>query len=97
MANQPGMFLNLTFLDSYFSRHFKSGDTLFALDNSRKGSFIPSTENYFGGFHAKFVMLDSGCNSHLLAIEDGGLPALYVLFPPTQYRYIHNICVLLLF
>lgn len=60
-------------------------DVVYALENCRRNSFIPSIENYFGGFQAKYGMIDARCNTHLLAIEEGGLPALLQRFPtPTS-------------
>jgi len=58
-----------------------AGDVFYCLDNDKKRAFIPSIDNSFGGHICKYVMLDTGCNSHLLNIEDKGLPVLYCLFP----------------
>eukprot|EP01133_Synstelium_polycarpum_P015520 gene15520-18434_t len=57
------------------------GDVVYGLDNSKLRSFLPSTANTFGGFPAPYVMLNSGCNTHLLSIPNGGLLTLFATFP----------------
>eukprot|EP01133_Synstelium_polycarpum_P011520 gene11520-13442_t len=58
-----------------------TNDVVYGLDNSRLRSFLPSTANTFGGFPVPYVMLDSGCNTHLLSIPNEGLLTLFETFP----------------
>jgi hypothetical protein len=60
---------------------------LYALDNVRQRSFIPSTQNTFQGFPVKYVMLDSGCSSLLLPFEPGQINNIAGWFPHANYEY----------
>jgi hypothetical protein len=64
-----------------------ASDVIYAIDNKKHRAFIPSINNTFGGYQVKALMIDSGCNSHLLPIEQGSLGLLYNLFPPGDYTY----------
>jgi hypothetical protein len=49
--------------------------------NHRNRCFIPSTKNYFAGVQVKKVLVDSGCSSILLPIEENSLDSLFLRFP----------------
>ena len=55
--------------------------------NKRNRSYIPSTNNFFGGVQVKKVLCDSGCSSILLPIEDGQLSSIFDLFPGDKFAY----------
>ncbi|EGG21797.1 hypothetical protein DFA_01683 [Cavenderia fasciculata] len=59
-----------------------TSDVVYGLDNDKRRTFLPSTDNTFGGYPIPYVMLDTGCNSHLLSIpEMDGLSTLFNTFP----------------
>ncbi len=61
---------------------------LFASRNNNKKFFIPSLDNDFGGYNAANIMIDSGCNSHLLSISDTAvLDQIRTLFPPSSFLW----------
>jgi len=60
---------------------------IYAVDNKKNRSFITGLTHSFGGFIVRFLMVDGGCNSHLLPIEDKQIDELFVHFPPKDYIY----------
>jgi hypothetical protein len=52
--------------------------------NRKDRCFIPSTKNYFGGFKVSKVLVDTGCSSILLSLEENELIQLTSKFPEPQ-------------
>jgi hypothetical protein len=48
--------------------------------NHRNRCFIPSTKNYLAGVQVKKVLVDSGCSSILLPIEENSVDSLFQRF-----------------
>lgn len=53
--------------------------------NHRNRCFIPSTKNSFAGVQVKKVLVDSGCSSILLPIEENSLDSLFQRFPSDDF------------
>lgn len=53
--------------------------------NHRNRCFIPSTKNFFAGVQVKKVLVNSGCSSILLPIEENSLYNLFQLFPRDKF------------
>ena len=62
-------------------------DILYAVDNSRHRAFIPSMDNIFGGYNVGVIMVDTGCNSHLLRIEPNSIKDIISKFPVASHEY----------
>jgi len=60
---------------------------LYAVDNARHRAFVVGTKHSVGGIPVKYFLLDTGCNSSLLNIEDGQLQSIFKAFPPQEYTY----------
>jgi hypothetical protein len=69
--------------------HRKNMEGVVALAcKTRNNRFIiPSVNNFFGGFQAKRVIIDSSCDSVFIPLAEGQLLELPNLFPPRQYRW----------
>jgi hypothetical protein len=53
--------------------------------NHRNRCFIPSTKNYFAGVQVKKVLVDSGCSSILLPIEENSVDSLFQRFSSDNF------------
>eukprot|EP01089_Gocevia_fonbrunei_P018149 TRINITY_DN6073_c0_g2_i1.p1 TRINITY_DN6073_c0_g2~~TRINITY_DN6073_c0_g2_i1.p1 ORF type:complete len:243 (+),score=21.28 TRINITY_DN6073_c0_g2_i1:92-820(+) len=60
---------------------------LLAYRNSRNRFFLPSKKNSFGGFYVSYVMVDTGCNTTLLPLQQGDLLKLGTIFPTSEYTW----------
>jgi hypothetical protein len=64
------------------------GNSLFVIANSRRRFFLPTKENYFGGYRVEYVMIDTGCNTSLLPIHNVGVfKQLIERFPVKEYKW----------
>jgi len=61
---------------------------LFAKMNRKKKYYITSKQNNFGGIEVPYALIDTGCNSLLLPIEDGQLEELFEAFPFETYHWL---------
>ena len=63
------------------------GVLLLAKRNKKHRFFLAGRQNSFGGFVVGPVMLDTGCNSLLLPLQEKQLATLGTLFPIADYRF----------
>lgn len=52
--------------------------------NHKNRSFIPSTKNYFGDWQVRKVLVDTGCSTYLLPIQEGQLSEFFKTFSSTS-------------
>ncbi len=50
--------------------------------------YLTSEQHLFGSFETKFLLVDSGCSSTLLPINEGELVKVLECFPPVLYKWI---------
>lgn len=68
--------------------HQLGGNALYAVENRFKMTFLPGISNFFGGFICNHVLVDDGCNTHLLAVQNSNqFRHIVTLFPPFKYTY----------
>jgi hypothetical protein len=59
-----------------------------------KLSVVPSSKNYFGGFKVSHLMIDDGCSSHLIVLDNlDHMDRLFEAFPPDMHKFIADISV----
>ncbi len=66
---------------------FLMGVKFLAKKNTKSRYFVTSKKNYFGGFQIENIMIDSGCNTHLLPLAEGDLDKLAKLFPNEKFLW----------
>jgi len=65
-----------------------NGVVLLARRNVRRRFFLPSKENYFGGWKVEAAMIDNGCNGMLLPLRNkGDLQQLTLHFRESDYNW----------
>lgn len=72
------------------SFHINEYVMFFALGNGKKRYFLTSEENYFGGVRIPKCMIDSGCSTFLLPLDEQILEILETKYN-TKYDYLWNI------
>jgi len=59
----------------------------FAVKNKRKRYFLPSQQNFFAGIHIPYCMMDSGCGSLLLPLDNKSLDFITNNFSSHSYLW----------
>jgi len=65
----------------------QQGIVALAKRNKKFRFFLASKENFFGGFQVENVMIDNGCSSILLPLNEGDIQQLRTTFPPQIYSW----------